>query len=114
MTGSLTLLYCPFPTLESARVAAKHLIEQRLVACCNILPPGESHYLWDGSYQTAEEVILLAKTTPAMAVKAGKAIRARHPYECPAILTIAATANADFAAWVGASVKELKIPQSGD
>ena len=106
MDTPLALIYCPFPTMDSARAAAKQLIEAKLAACCNLLPAGESHYQWQGSYQTTEEVVLLAKTTPQMAQNVADYLAQSHPYDCPAILTLPATATPAFAAWATASVKD--------
>jgi periplasmic divalent cation tolerance protein len=101
--ATLTLLYSPFPDSEAARDVAGVLIAEKLVACCNILPGVESHYLWEGQYTTTNEVILLAKTTPERLEKAKQALIRLHPYTCPAILSFEASANPEFAAWVTAS-----------
>lgn len=99
------LLYSPFPSLEAARAASQLLVEQRLVACCNLLPGGESHYLWEGRPTTANEVILIAKTSPANLEKAKELLAANHPYDIPAILSFEVSANREFAAWVSAATR---------
>jgi periplasmic divalent cation tolerance protein len=99
---TLTLLYIPYPTAEAARATATALLNERLVACCNILPAMESHYWWEGALTRAEEVLMLAKTTPEMAAPASARIAELHPYACPAILALDANASAAFAGWVGA------------
>lgn len=96
------LFYSPFPSVEAAEKAARALLEQKLVACCNILPAGASLYWWEGAITRATECILLAKTVPALATKASETLAALHPYTCPAILTLPADANAPYAAWVKA------------
>lgn len=101
--GVIFLIYSPFPESESARATARALIEQKLVACCNLLPAGESHYLWEGEYTAVSEVILLAKTTAERLEKARALLATLHPYTCPAILSFEASANPEFATWVAAS-----------
>ncbi len=113
MTQPLQLLYSPFPSLDAARTVAKLLVEEQLVACCNLLPVGESHYIWEGQPTVAQEIILLAKTTPALAGAATALIAAHHPYSCPAILALDATANADFAQWAFAQLKDFKNQHEG-
>lgn len=103
--GSIVLLYSPFPSLEAARGAARALLETRLVACCNLLPGMESHYRWEEAIAQEAEVVLIAKTSRDMAEKASEMLAGLHPYQCPAILQIPATANAMFAAWMGAELK---------
>ncbi len=97
---SLTLLYIPYPTVEAARATATALLNERLIACCNILPAMESHYRWEGALTTSTEYLMLAKTTPAHADAVRTRIATLHPYTCPAILTLPASATADFAQWV--------------
>jgi periplasmic divalent cation tolerance protein len=101
----ITLLYSPFPGIESARPTAAALLESGLVACCNLLPGAESHYIWNGEPTTAQEIILIAKTTAGAADAAAARLEALHPYECPAILRFEAGANAAFAAWVAGAVQ---------
>ena len=108
MTDSLTLLYCPFPDLASARMAATALLDAQLVACCNLLPGMESHYDWEGARTVANETVLLAKTLETNASQAVARIQALHPYETPAVLRIGATANAAFVQWVTQAVTSAK------
>lgn len=101
----ITLLYTPFPTLESASSAAEALLAARLVACCNLLPGTVSHYVWQGAATQADEVLLIAKTSRARQAAACAELAAIHPYECPAILALSADTTADFAAWVAAQTE---------
>lgn len=104
----LTLLYCPYPTLESAREAAVALLEARLVACCNLMPVSESLYWWQGKLATNPETLLLAKTTPELADHARSWIATSHPYETPAVLSVTAEANPAFSQWVSENVDAAK------
>lgn len=82
------LIYSTHPDHAQAAATAQALLTQRLAACCNILAPMQSHYRWEGTFATAQEVPMLTKTTAAQAAAAMAAIAAHHPYECPAILQI--------------------------
>lgn len=104
MSDAITLLYCPFPTLDAARVAATTLLEAKLVACCNILPMGESHYVWQGVMTVATETILIAKTSADCVAEAQQQLAAIHPYASPAILSFTAQTTDAFAAWVMAAL----------
>lgn len=97
---TITLLYSPFPNRETAQMAAKALLEEKLVACCNLLPGVESHYWWEGKLEQAHEVVLIAKTTAEYVSIAMALIKALHPYECPAILAFAPKSTPEYAAWV--------------
>lgn len=102
----LTLIYCPFPSIEAARTAAMSLLEAHLVACCNLIGPTESLYWWEGKLAANPETVLIAKTTPKLEAEARAHIAASHPYETPAILSFPADANPAFAAWVGTATAQ--------
>ena len=59
------LVFTSLPDAASAETLASALIGRRLAACVNILDPCTSIYRWQGATETATEVPLLIKTTPA-------------------------------------------------
>lgn len=79
------LIYCPFPDRDTAREIAATLIEERMVACANILGQVESLYVWQGVLGEAEEIAVLFKTDAPMLERAIARLGALHPYETPAI-----------------------------
>jgi periplasmic divalent cation tolerance protein len=103
--SSITLIYAPFPSLETAQSVARQLIEEQLAACCNLIPGMQSIYRWEGAIEEASEVVLLVKTTAAVASAAVARIAALHPYETPAILAFSTSdAPTSFRAWVEENV----------
>ncbi|MEK0451583.1 MAG: hypothetical protein RL088_3851 [Verrucomicrobiota bacterium] len=80
------VLVSTFPDRTAARTAVRTLVEERLVACGNILPGVESIYRWQGAIETAEEVMVIFKTTTESAEAAQARLRELHPYEVPEIL----------------------------
>lgn len=95
----LVLLYCPFPSENSATQAAKLLLSKKLISCANIFQ-SKSMYFWKGKLQKGNESILLAKTTPAKSKKAQELLGASHPYDVPCILLLNAHANGKCEQWV--------------
>jgi periplasmic divalent cation tolerance protein len=71
-------------SLDDARRIGRELVERRLAACAQIAPI-ESFYVWDGALCNDAEFRLLLKTTDARYAALEAALRARHPYELPAI-----------------------------
>jgi periplasmic divalent cation tolerance protein len=73
--------------LESKKIARK-LLEEKLVACINIIPKIESIYLWKGTIEEDSESIMLVKTKSELVGKVIKRIEQLHSYEIPCILEI--------------------------
>lgn len=82
------LILTNLPDEESATSLARHLVEERLVACANILAHCNSVYRWEGKVAMEREVPLLLKTTRAAYPALEKAIISRHPYELPEIVAV--------------------------
>ena len=80
------LIWCPFPDQASAEAAAGTLLDERLVACANILPGLISLYLWRGVRERGEEVGVLFKTNAAVLSRAIARLSELHPYDEPAVL----------------------------
>lgn len=80
------LIWCPFPDAESAKTAARALVEAGLAACANIMPGMQSIYQWQGAMQEASETGVLFKTNARLHEKCIARLRDLHPYAEPAIL----------------------------
>jgi periplasmic divalent cation tolerance protein len=82
------VVLCTVSSLEEGRRMARELVEQRLAACVNLLPKVESVYRWQGVVESAEEVLLVVKTTPARFAELKEKIAELHSYEVPEILAL--------------------------
>jgi periplasmic divalent cation tolerance protein len=91
---------------EAADVLARAIVERKLAACVQIVGPIRSVYRWKGNIETAEEWMCIVKTTAVKFADLEREIKAHHSYETPEILATPVTAgNADYLAWLGASVR---------
>jgi len=89
---------------EGVRLADM-LVEARLAACVQILPPIRSVYRWQGSIERSSEVLLIAKTKTDKFVELEQRVRAMHSYETPEILAVPVTAISEpYREWLFASV----------
>jgi periplasmic divalent cation tolerance protein len=68
---------------EEAHKIAKHLVENQLAACVNIVPRVTSIYRWQAAVEEATEWLLIAKTTEKAFAGVRAAINALHSYELP-------------------------------
>lgn len=93
-SGGGTLIWCPFPDAESAQAVAVKALDERLVACANILGSITSLYVWQGTRNQTEETGVLFKTDSALLDRAVQRIAELHPYDAPAVLGWPCTAAA--------------------
>lgn len=82
------IVFVSFPTSEMARDTAARLVDERLAACCTLLPGCRSIYRWEGSVEQAEETLLLVKTTGERLSALTNRIAELHSYEVPEILAV--------------------------
>jgi periplasmic divalent cation tolerance protein len=82
---------------------ARTLVEERLAACVNVLPPMQSFYRWQGAVQRDDERQLIIKTSPERRAALEARLRALHPYELPEILLLTASGSREYLAWLDES-----------
>jgi len=91
----IRLLYVTTKDIDQARAIARALLDQRLIACANIIPQMESIYRWKGVVEYATEAILILKTRVDLVEKTTQAILALHSYETPCVLCLPVDAGAE-------------------
>jgi periplasmic divalent cation tolerance protein len=97
------LIWCPFPDAATAAATAKTLLDERLVACANIMPAMLSLFEWNGERGEASEAGALFKTDAALLDRAIARLAEEHPYEEPAVVAWRCDgATPGTAAWLGA------------
>jgi len=72
--------------MEIAKNFSKMLIEQKLVACVNLITNILSIYRWQGTIVEEKEVIFWAKTQETKIEPIYELLRINHPYELPAFV----------------------------
>lgn len=101
------LVLCTCPDTPTAQALARQLVERRLAACVNLLPPMQSVYRWQGQVEQAGEVQLLAKTCADRLDALTAAIVQLHPYELPEILALTPSAGLPaYLDWIRAETRE--------
>jgi periplasmic divalent cation tolerance protein len=94
------------PDLKSARKLTKSALEGRLIACANLIPKIESHYVWEGKMEVAAEVLMVLKTTEARLGALEKLIIAHHPYDTPEFLVLpVCRGNQRYLDWLCSGVR---------
>lgn len=90
LTTFMLIVLTTTPNTGEAESLANKIVESRLAACVQILPPMTSVYFWEGKIQKDSEHLLLIKTLPEQYDELEKFIQANHSYDVPEIVALAA------------------------
>ena len=73
---------------EEASRIARELVEQRLVACVNILGKVRSVFSWEGKVADEQEALMVLKSRDDRFDKLSNTIKQLHSYSVPEIIAI--------------------------
>lgn len=97
----LAVIYSTFGSIESARQVAATLVDERLLACANLLSGAISVYRWEGTLHADPEIVLIGKTRSDLVASAIERLRTLHPYEIPCITSWPIAASSEsYGAWI--------------
>ena len=100
MTDMLLVL-TTFATEEDAARVVRALVEERLVACGNLLPGARSIYRWRDGIEDQREVVVLLKTRKQDWTALLSRLHELHPYETPECIAVRVAAGAPkYLAWL--------------
>ena len=94
------------PDTGAAETFVERLLEDRIIACANLLPGARSIYRWNGEIQRDAEVVVLLKTTRSALSRLEQRFSELHPYDVPELLALDVAAGADaYLGWVRAETE---------
>ena len=95
------LLYVTAANRDEAVRIARTLVEERLVACGNVIDGATSVYSWHGKVEESREAVLIAKTDARNVERATARVVELHAYENPAVVAVPiAGGSRDYLTWV--------------
>jgi periplasmic divalent cation tolerance protein len=98
---SVKVVLVTLPDEAAAAALVDRLVEERLVACGNIVPGLMSIYRWQGVVERATEVLVVFKTTGAGAQRLMRRVPELHPYDVPEVLVLPVEAgHGPYLQWV--------------
>jgi periplasmic divalent cation tolerance protein len=109
MTEMLVVL-TSFASEDDAARVVRALVEERLIACGNLIPGARSLYRWQGQIADQREVVALMKTRKQDWTALLSRLHELHPYEVPECLALRVAAGAPrYMAWL----EEALAPEAG-
>lgn len=94
-------VYVTFPHREEAEQLAGRLLDERLVACANLVDGITSIYRWQGKVHHDRECVLLLKTRKSLIEAVTDRVQELHSYDCPAVVAWEMVGgSAAYARWV--------------
>lgn len=85
--SSPILVLTTFPDIDTAQRMSEQMVQAKLAACVNIVPAGQSIYMWKGEICKETEHIAVIKTTDNRYSELENYIQEQHPYELPEIIS---------------------------
>ncbi|CAN5293027.1 divalent-cation tolerance protein CutA [soil metagenome] len=79
---------------------ARTLLEERAIACANLLPALTALFYWEGEVREESETLLLLKAPMAQAERVEQRLAELHPYDVPEIARLEAAVNHPYARWM--------------
>ena len=103
-SDQFVIVLTTFPAERDVEPLARTLVEERLAACVNVLPPMTSIYTWKGAVERADERQIVIKTVAARVGDLEARLKSLHPYDVPefVVLPIAQGSQA-YLSWLADS-----------
>jgi periplasmic divalent cation tolerance protein len=100
------IAFTSFANEDDAARVARVLVEERLVACANILPAARSIYRWKDAVQDERETLVLLKTRKQDWAALLSRLHELHPYETPELVAVRIAAGAPkYMEWLSAQLE---------
>jgi periplasmic divalent cation tolerance protein len=99
------LVFSTFGSEDDAARVVRALVEERLIACGNILPGARSLYRWEERIADEREVVVLMKTRKQDWAALLSRLHDLHPYQVPECIALRLAAGAPkYLAWLDAAL----------
>jgi len=97
----MLIVFTTFANEEDAARVVRVLVEERLIACGNLVPGARSLYRWKGAVADEREVVALLKTRKQDWTALLSRLHELHPYETPECIAVRIAAGAPrYMAWL--------------
>lgn len=113
-SGQATVILVTCPAAEAEQLASA-LVEERLVACVNIVPAIKSIYRWENKVCKDDETLLVIKSSTHLWNVLESRIRELHSYDVPEIICIPVELGSKpYLDWLNCQLRDLPISSGKD
>lgn len=101
MENSYIIVFSTAPNADEAASIGRKIVEERLAACCNIIPGLRSIYTWKGRLCDEGEALMIFKTRGMLFEGLKKRIKDLHSYELPEVIAVNIEAGLpEYLSWI--------------
>lgn len=102
----MLMVFTTFANGDDAARAVRTLVEERLIACGNLLPGVRSLYRWEGKLEDQSEVMVIMKTRKQDWTALISRLHELHPYQVPECVAVRIASGAPrYMAWLEAALE---------
>ena len=106
-SDAIIIVSVTWPNHKKAEKAVQILVEEKLVACAQLIESITSYYFWHNKLTKDIECLSLLKTRSVLYKKLEKRVKELHSYEVPEIIACPIIKGApDYLHWVSQNTKE--------
>jgi periplasmic divalent cation tolerance protein len=107
ITSEAIIVYVMTANKAEAERIASALLDEKLVACANILGSAASLFWWQGRVDRADEVLLMLKTRADLFEELSAKVKGLHSYEVPEIVALPIVyGDRPYLEWLFGSLKK--------
>ena len=104
-TSYILVLVTTKDKIEAEKIAQK-LLEEKIIACANIIEHVNSHFRWSGEIDESEECLMVMKSRIDLFSELTRRVKALHSYKIPEILAIPIVVGSDdYLTWIDETLK---------
>jgi len=106
MSNSHVIVFVTAKDEPEAKAISQKLLEEKLIACVNIVSGVQSFFWWEGKIDNANETLLVIKSKASALRELIETVKSVHSYDVPEIIAMPIIeGNADYLKWIDDSVK---------
>lgn len=103
--SSYVVVFMTASDKKEASKIVRRLLNERLIACANIVGPVSSFFWWEGKIDEANEFLVIMKSRKELFKGLSEKVKEIHSYEVPEVLELPITEGLpSYLEWMSASL----------